>query len=111
MSYRVSRSQQKDIDTKFRAALLALGEIRHRYTLVSRTGTVELSQQWVSSPHVATVQRLRVYLGEAVSPTAYKGLRVMPVDDESSQQAPQWMGESGEVDFDLSVHSVRFSAS
>jgi hypothetical protein len=32
----------------------------------------------------------------------------MPVDDESGHQSAKTMGDDGEVDFDLCVHSVRF---
>ena len=98
--------EQKSENEKFRAALVSHGEFRYGITPVADSGSVLVKQGWAKDS-VLQVINVRVE-GEGITPAAFKGLRVVPVDDESINQPAQTMGESGEVDFSLTVHSVWF---
>lgn len=91
---------------KFRAALVSHGEFRYGNTPVADCGSVSVKQGWAE----ASVRQLLdvIVVGEGITSDAYKGLRVVPVDDEGTGQPAQIMGESGKVVFGLNVHSVRF---
>lgn len=98
---------QKEADARFRASLIEHGEFRNGVTGL-QLGSVQVSEQYVIGDGTRRVRKV-VIVSDKVTVHAYEGLRVQPVDDESGQQQAQIMGVTGEVDFDLSVHSVRFA--
>lgn len=100
---------QRKADTQFREALLARPEFRYGLTNVMTHGGVEVTQQYSEGPGVLLVLRIRIINVVGITSDAFKGLRVIPVDDESGHYTPQTMGEKGEVQFGLQVHSVRFA--
>lgn len=101
------RLEQSAVDTRFRQALTEHGQFRYGVTVLE-DGNVELSEQYVPGEGVKRALRVAI-VSDKVSMHAYEGLRIEPVEDESGHQPAQTMGISGEVDFDLSVHSVRFA--
>lgn len=109
MSYMTNsqRLTQRAVDTRFRRALIEHGSFRYGVTALD-DGNVELSEQYVFGEGVKRALMVAI-VSDKVSMHAYEGLRVEPVEDESGHQPAQTMGISGEVDFDLSVHSVRFA--
>ena len=101
-----SRRLKIEANERFRAALVSHGEFRYGSTLVAESGFVSV-RQGRAEDSVLQVLNVRVE-GEGITPAAFRGLRVVPVDDESINQPTQTMGKSGEVNFSLTVHSVRF---
>lgn len=98
---------QRDADESFRVALVAHGEFRNGITVLE-LGSVQVSEQYVIGNGTRRVRKVAI-VSDRVTVRAYDGLRVLPVDDDSNHQPSQTMGVTGEVDFDLSVHSVRFA--
>ncbi len=101
------RLAQRAVDLRFRQALVEHGAFRYGVTVLEY-GSVELSEQYASGEGVKRTLRVAI-VSDKISMHAYNGLRVEPVEDESAHQPVQTMGITGEVDFDLSVHSVRFA--
>lgn len=101
------RLAQRAVDLRFRQALIEHGAFRYGVTVLE-DGSVELSEQYVTREGARRALRVAI-VSDKVSMHAYNGLRVVPVEDESGHQPAQTMGITGEVDFDLSVHSVRFT--
>jgi len=101
------RLAQRAVDLRFRQALIEHGPFRFGATLLE-DGNIELSEQYVSGEGVKRALKVAI-VSDKVSMHAYNGLHVEPVEDESAHQSAQTMGITGEVYFDLSVHSVRFA--
>ncbi len=104
---KTQRLAQRAVDTRFRQALIEHGPFRYGITVLEN-GIVELLEHYISKDGVKRVLRVAI-VSDKVTVHAYNGLRVEPVEDESGHQYAQTMGITGEVDFDLSVHSVRFT--
>lgn len=98
---------QRETDEQFRVALLSHGAFKYGITTVVDSGSVSVKRGWVKEGVGRQVLKVS-FEGEDITPTAYSGLQVVPVEDDSGYQAMQTMGKNGEVCFDLCVHSVLF---
>lgn len=102
------RAARKEADRKFREALTEWPAFRPGSTVLTEEGGVEVVQEYTTSQGIALVHKVRI-VADGISMHAYTGLRVIPVDDDSNAQSPKEMDVSGEVEFPIHVHSVRFS--
>lgn len=109
MSGRPNRKQlAKEADRKFREALTGQAVFIYGTTGLTEQGGVQLVREYSASPGIALVHKVRI-VADLVTVHAYTGLRVIPVDDEGQSVPAKVMDESGEVEFPLHIHSVRFA--